>query len=50
QQINLILTDNQLKTLILKGKTSVLKGFKSKAGTAFDAALEFKEGRVGFLK
>lgn len=44
------LTDNQLKTLIQKGKTSVLKGFKSKAGTAFDAALEFKEGRVGFLK
>ncbi len=44
------LTDNQLKTLIQKGKTSVLKGFKSKAGNSFDAALEFKEGRIGFLK
>jgi DNA topoisomerase-3 len=44
------LTDNQLKTLIEKGKTNILKGFKSKAGTPFDAALEFKEGRVVFIR
>lgn len=44
------LTDNQLKTLLQKGKTSVLKGFKSKDGKPFEAALEFKEGRVGFIR
>lgn len=44
------LTDNQLKTLLQKGKTSVLKGFKSKDGTPFDAALEFKGGKIGFIR
>ena len=44
------LTDNQIKLLITKGKTGVLKGFKSKEGNPFDAALEFAEGRVKFIK
>lgn len=33
------LTENQVKTLLQKGKTGVIKGFKSKAGKAFDAIL-----------
>ncbi|WP_419800717.1 DNA topoisomerase 3 [Mucilaginibacter sp.] len=44
------LTDNQIKLLITKGKTGMLKGFKSKEGNPFDAALEFAEGRVKFIK
>ena len=42
------LTDNQIKTLIQKGKTPVLKGFKNKAGNPFDAALVYKDGAVAF--
>jgi DNA topoisomerase-3 len=37
------LTDGQVTDLLTKGKTSVIKGFKSKAGKAFDAALKFDE-------
>ena len=37
-----------LKTLLEKNKTEVLKGFKSKAGKSFNAALTIKEGRVSF--
>lgn len=44
------LTDNQIKLLITKGKTGILKGFKSKEGNPFEAALEFIEGRVRFIK
>ncbi len=44
------LTDNQIKLLITKGKTGVLKGFKSKEGNPFEAALEFAEGRVRFIR
>ncbi|MGI4729234.1 MAG: DNA topoisomerase 3 [Janthinobacterium lividum] len=44
------LTDNQIKLSITKGKTGVLKGFKSKEGNPFDAALEFAEGRVRFVR
>ncbi|MBJ2293282.1 DNA topoisomerase 3 [Pseudomonas sp. MF5691] len=33
------LTFGQIETLLTKGKTGVLKGFKSKAGKTFDAAL-----------
>jgi DNA topoisomerase-3 len=29
--------------LLTKGKTAVIKGFKSKTGKAFDAALKFDE-------
>ncbi|MBB6131496.1 type IA DNA topoisomerase [Mucilaginibacter lappiensis] len=43
------LTDLQLKTLILKGKTGVLKGFESKAGKAFEAALALENGKVNFV-
>jgi DNA topoisomerase-3 len=44
------LTDNQIKLLITKGKTGVLKGFKSKEGNPFEAALEFADGRVKFVR
>ena len=33
------LTDKQIEELVLKGKTSTIKGFKSKSGSSFDAAL-----------
>lgn len=35
------LTDGQLKDLLTKGKTGVIKGFKSKEKKPFDAALSF---------
>lgn len=34
------------KTLLSKGKTSRLKGFKSKAGNAFEASLQLTDGKV----
>jgi DNA topoisomerase-3 len=37
------LTDKQITELLTKGKTAVIKGFKSKGGKAFDAALKFDE-------
>ena len=37
------LTDKQIMDLLTSGKTSVIKGFKSKAGKTFDAALKFDE-------
>jgi len=37
------LTDKQITELLTKGKTAVIKGFKSKAGKAFDAGLKFDE-------
>ncbi|MBB6130740.1 type IA DNA topoisomerase [Mucilaginibacter lappiensis] len=43
------LTDTHLKTLILKGKTPGLKGFVSKAGKAFEAALALENGKVSFV-
>lgn len=36
------------KSLLAKGKTRVLKGFKSKAGRPFDAALRLEDGKVEF--
>jgi DNA topoisomerase-3 len=43
------LSDGQIKDLLVKGKTAVIKGFKSKAGKTFDAALKFDENyRVTF--
>nr|WP_109206281.1 type IA DNA topoisomerase [Moorella sp. Hama-1] len=43
------ITAGQAKELLQKGKTGVIKGFKSKAGKKFDAALALgEEGRVGF--
>jgi len=37
------LTDKQITELLTKGKTAVIKGFKSKAGKVFDAGLKFDE-------
>jgi DNA topoisomerase-3 len=37
------LSDHQITELLTKGKTAVIKGFKSKAGKSFDAALKFDE-------
>ena len=43
------LSDSMLKKLLTTGKTQVLKGFKSKSGKTFDAALVLKEDfSVGF--
>jgi len=37
------LTDSQITELVAKGKTGIIKGFKSKAGKSFDAALKIDE-------
>ncbi|MBE3588662.1 MAG: topoisomerase C-terminal repeat-containing protein, partial [Thermoanaerobacteraceae bacterium] len=43
------ITSNQAKELFQKGRTGVLKGFKSKAGKSFDAILTLGEdGKVNF--
>jgi DNA topoisomerase-3 len=43
------LSDGQITELLTKGKTAVIKGFKSKVGKAFNAALKFDENyRVVF--
>jgi DNA topoisomerase-3 len=43
------LSDSQITDLLTKGKTGVIKGFKSKSGKAFNAALKFDENyRVTF--
>ncbi|KJS12549.1 MAG: DNA topoisomerase III [Peptococcaceae bacterium BRH_c8a] len=39
----------QAKTLLEKGKTGIIKGFKSKKGNKFDAILQLKDGKVEFL-
>ena len=36
------------KNLLTKGETQVLKGFTSKLGKPFDAALTLKQGKVEF--
>ena len=38
------LTEKQIQTLIAKGKTGLIKGFKSKKGSKFDARLKLDEG------
>jgi DNA topoisomerase-3 len=43
------LSDKQITDLLTKGKTDIIKGFKSKGGKSFDAALKFDENyRVVF--
>ncbi|MDR3095066.1 MAG: topoisomerase C-terminal repeat-containing protein, partial [Bacteroidales bacterium] len=43
------LSDKQITDLLANGKTGIIKGFKSKAGKPFDAALKFDENyRVTF--
>ena len=43
------LTETQVKTLLSGQPTAVLKGFKSKAGKAFDARLKLDNGKVVFV-
>jgi DNA topoisomerase-3 len=38
------LAQKQIETLIAKGKTGLIKGFKSKKGSKFDARLKLDEG------
>ena len=38
------LTEKQIQTLIAKGKTGLIKGFKSRKGSKFDARLKLDEG------
>ncbi len=42
------LTQNQVKDLLIKGKTNLIKGFKSKAGQPFDAMLKLENSEVKF--
>jgi DNA topoisomerase-3 len=35
------LSDKQITDLLTKGKTGIIKGFKSRNGKSFDAALKF---------
>ena len=37
------LSDKQILDLLTSGKTSIIKGFKSKGGKIFDAGLKFDE-------
>ncbi len=39
---------NQAKTLLEKGQTGVIKGFKSKKGNKFEAILKLENGKVEF--
>ncbi|WP_097006567.1 type IA DNA topoisomerase [Lacrimispora amygdalina] len=43
-------TESMVKQLISKGSTSVLKGFKKKDGSTFDAALILVDGKVEFKR
>lgn len=44
------LTDAQIKSLLTKGETSLIKGFKSKAGKKFDAIIKLdNSGRTTFV-
>lgn len=45
-----ILTINQAESLIAKGKTSVIKGFTSKAGKAFNAVIVLKDKNSGLTE
>lgn len=42
------LTNNQVKQLLEKGKTSLIKGFISKKETKYDAYLVLKDGSISF--
>jgi DNA topoisomerase-3 len=45
-----VLTKTQVKSLLKKGKTSLLKGFKSKNGQSFAAHLVWEDAAGGKLK
>lgn len=40
---------SMIEKLVSGKQTPVIKGFKSKAGKSFDAALEYKDGKVNFV-
>lgn len=49
-QFNNTLTMTQISDLLIKGKTREMKGFKSKAGKTFDAALQLeKDGSITLI-
>lgn len=48
QMLNKKITEKHVKDLCTKGKTSVIKGIKSKAGKTFDASLVLKDGSITF--
>ncbi len=43
------LSQSVVRTLLTKGETKTLKGFKSKAGKAFEAKLKLENGEVRFV-
>ncbi len=43
------LSEKQLVSLLVKGKTGTIKGFTSKAGKAFDAILSLNNNKVEFI-
>ena len=43
-----VISPKQAQQLLTKGKTDVIKGFKSKAGKSFDASLSLENGKVVF--
>ncbi len=45
-----VLTPNQIKNLLKKGKTPLIKGFKSKSGKSFDAYLTWEDPAEAKLK
>ena len=42
------ITEKMVKTLLTKQKTAVIKGFKSKAGKTFNAALKINQDKIEF--
>jgi len=45
-----VLTPNQIKSLLKKGKTPLIKGFKSKSGKLFSAFLVWEDSAEAKLK
>lgn len=44
-----VLGKRDVATLLSKGSTNVIKGFKSKTGKSFDAQLKLEEGKIQFV-
>ena len=42
------LTEKQVKDLLTKGQTGLIKGFKKKDGNKFDAMLKLENGKIAF--
>ncbi len=43
------ITETQIKKLFSRGSTDLIKGFTSKTGKKFDAKLQLKDGKIGFV-